>query len=407
MTSLVVAGFDHRCAPAELRERLHIDDGGQRSALAGLRAAGFREALVLSTCDRVVAVGLADGDAMAVPALVAAAGLSGHDLPPPLRLAGAEAEAYVFAVAAALDSQTVGEPHVLGQLKSAHRLAQDLGHAGPGLAPVLDAAYAAAKRVRSETRIAEGPVSMAAACARLCQDLHGDLARLSALLIGGGDMAALLAEQLRAEGLGDIVCIARLPRRAEAAARRLGGHVGGLEELPRLLAGADIVVAGQGDGRYVVSRDIAESALKARRRRPVFFADAAVPRDVEPRVQDLDGAFVYDLDDLERIAARGLAGRRAEVDKARSILAEELGRYRAGRAERRAASAVVRLRRRFEAARAAALAETGDAARATELVVNRLLHAPSERLRRIAAEQGEAGAEAALARLFGEDGEEG
>jgi glutamyl-tRNA reductase len=404
---LVVAGFDHRGASAELRERLQIDETGQPAVLAGLKSAGFHEALVLSTCDRVVAVGLTDGDAVATPFLVSAAGLPAHDLPPPLRLVGEAAEAYLFAVAAALDSQIIGEPHVLGQLKSAHRLAQDLGHAGAGLAPVLDAAYAAAKRVRSETKIAEGPVSMAAVCAQLCQDLHGDLARLSALLIGPGDMAALLVEQLRSAGLADVVCVARLPRRAEALARRLGGHVADIDELPRLLAGADIVVAGQGDGRYVVSRELAEAALRARRRRPVFFADAGVPRDVEPKVQDLDGAFVYDLDDLERIAAKGRAGRQAEAEKARAILVEELGRYRAVRAERRAASAVVRLRRRFEAARAAALAETGDAARATELVVNRLLHTPSERLRRIAAEEGEAGAEKALARLFGEDEEEG
>lgn len=404
---LVVAGIDHRTAPADLRDRLQIDDAMVPPLLASVRGSGFAEAMVVSTCDRSVVVGLSDGsDVAAIPLLAAAAGLPASDLPAGLKLVDEEAEDYLFTVAAALDSQIVGEPQVLGQLKAAHRLAQDLGHADAGLAPILDAAYGAAKRVRTETRIAEGPVSMATACARLCRDLHGDLARASALAIGPGDMMALLVEQLRAAGLRDVVCVAGRRRRAETLAQRLSGHVGDLADLPRLLAAADIVVAGQGDGRYVVTREAAEQALKERRRKPIFFADAAVPRDVEPRIEALDGAFVYDLDDLERVAAEGRAGREAEIDRARAILAEEIGRFRAGRAERRGVSAVTRLRRRFESERDKALAETGDAARATELVINRLLHAPSERLRRIAADEGEAEAEAALGRLFGEDEEE-
>lgn len=405
---LVVAGIDHRTAPADLRDRLQIDDAALPDLLSRFRSGGFVEALVLSTCDRTVVAGLADGsDVAALPLLAAAAGQASADLPAGLRLVGDEAEDYLFAVASALDSQIVGEPQVLGQLKAAHRLAQDLGHADAGLAPILDAAYAAAKRVRTETRIAEGPVSMATACARLCRDLHGDLARATALAIGPGDMVALLVEQLRAAGLRDVVCVAARRRRAEALAQRLSAHVGEVADLPRLLAAADIVVAGQGDGRYVVTREAVEQALKARRRKPIFLADAAVPRDIEPKVETLDGAFVYDLDDLERVAAEGRAGREAEVDRARAILVEEIGRFRAGRAERRGVSAVMRLRGRFEAARNRALAETGDAGRATELVINRLLHEPSERLRRIAADEGEQGAEAALKRLFGEDEEEG
>jgi glutamyl-tRNA reductase len=405
---LVVAGIDHRTAPADLRDRLQIDDTALPDLLSRFRSGGFAEALVLSTCDRTVVAGLADGsDVAALPLLAAAAGQPSADLPAGLRLVGDEAENYLFAVASALDSQIVGEPQVLGQLKAAHRLAQDLGHADAGLAPILDAAYAAAKRVRTETRIAEGPVSMATACARLCRDLHGDLARATALAIGPGDMVALLVEQLRAAGLRNVVCVAARRRRAEALAQRLSAHVGEIVDLPRLLAAADIVVAGQGDGRYVVTREAVEQALKARRRKPIFLADAAVPRDVEPKVESLDGAFVYDLDDLERVAAEGRAGREAEVERARAILAEEIGRFRAGRAERRGVSAVMRLRGRFEAARNRALAETGDAERATELVINRLLHEPSERLRRIAADEGEEGAEAALKRLFGEDEEEG
>ncbi|MBM3548737.1 MAG: glutamyl-tRNA reductase [Alphaproteobacteria bacterium] len=404
---LVVAGIDHRTAPADLRDRMHVEDAAMSGVLASLRAAGFAEAMVLSTCDRVVAIGFAEGDVAALAVLAGANGLPASDLPSGLRLAGDAAEDYVFAVAAALDSQIIGEAQVLGQLKAAHRVAQELGHAGAGLGQVLDAAYGAAKRVRSETRIAEGPVSMAAALAQLCRDLHGDLSRVTALAIGAGDMAALLLEQLRAAGVADIVCVARLKRRAEAMAHRHSGHVGELSDLPRLLAQADIVVAGQGDRRYVVTREGAEQALKQRRRKPIFFADAGVPRDVEPQVEAVDGAFVYDLDDLERVAAKGRAGRQAEVERARAILAEEIGRFRAGRAERQGATAVTRLRRRFEAARDRALMESGDAARATELVINRLLHAPSERLRRIAAEEGEGGAEAALERLFGKDEEEG
>ncbi|MBI1774726.1 MAG: glutamyl-tRNA reductase [Proteobacteria bacterium] len=387
---LVVVGLDHRSAPAELRERLFIEEPAVPTALQELRSAGFSEVLTLSTCDRVVAIGIASETEAArngLQRLARHAGLNENDVLAMARsFEGEAAIAQLFAIASALESQILGEPQVLGQLKAAHRLARELGGLGGELEAVLQAAYACAKRVRSETAIAEHPVSMAACAVQLARDLHGELGRASGLLIGTGDMGQLLVDQLQRAGLGQLVVVARQPHRAEALARAFGCNFASLSELDRLLIGADVIVACQGEGRLALTLPMVAQALRQRRRRPMFFADMAVPRDVEPAINDLDGAFLYGIDDLERVALAGRTQRTLAAEAARAIVAEEARRFSESRAERRAVPAVVALRRRFERLRAEILGETGDVERATELLINRLLHDPSEALRRLAAE---------------------
>jgi glutamyl-tRNA reductase len=327
------------------------------------------------------------------------------------RLSGSDALRHIFAVAASLDSQVIGEPQVLGQVKEAHRLAQAAGLMGGRLDEALQAAYAAAKRVRSETGLAEQPVSIAAVVVGLARQLHGELKRARGLLIGPGEMGELIVEQLRRAGLGGLAVAHSSARRAALIARRHEGHHMTLDELPAGLVAADIVVSALGSGRPVVTAQAMDQAIRARRRRPVLLIDVAVPADIDPQVDRLDDVFRYELDDLERAAMQGRSTRAAAAEAAWNLIDEAIAGFLGRQAGKAAVPAIVALRRRFEAIREDVLAERpADAASATRLLVNRLLHDPSALLREMAAaspaEQAEA--EKLLARLFrlGRDNED-
>lgn len=408
---LVVVGANFRSSPAALCDRLHVEPGRQPALLGRLRAAGLAEVLMLDTCDRVEIAAATDrpdhAASLILEALAAIAGVEPAVLAgQTFQLEGREAVRHLFAVAASLDSMITGEPQVLGQVKESHRIARAAGSCGPLLDSVLDAAYRVAKRVRTETTIGERPVSIAAAAERLARSVHGELAACTGLLIGDGDMGELIADHLRQAGLGALTVTARMEPRAELLARRIGCNYAPYDDLPRQLAVADIVVAALATGRHTVTVTAAEAALAARRRKPIFLIDAAVPGDIERAVNDLDGAFVYDLADLEAAAIEGRAGRDRAAAEASSMIADAVDAWFRDRAGRQAGPAVARLRARFEAVRAQALADAkGDAEAATRLLVNRLLHEPSAALRAIAEGGGEEGAaaERLLARLFALD----
>ena len=392
---LFVVGANHRSASLGLRDQLFVDDAGVPDFLTGLKRRGLHEALVLSTCDRVevwashhdgaIAAEL-NGDAFAERVGLPAAALAGQFY----THAGEDAARHVFAVAAALDSLVIGEPHVAGQVKTAHRLARDSGTCGTELDTVLQAAFAAAKRVRSETHIGEGPVSIAAAAVQLARDLHGDLSHCAGLVVGAGDMGELVAESLLAAGLSRLTITAPRASRAESLAHALNANVLPFDQMREALAGADVVVASTGGRAQLVTTDAVTAALKKRRRRPIFLVDAGIPGDVEPAVNRVDGAFLYDLNDLERVALEGRATREQAARAAWAVLDDELQGFLRGRAARAAVPAIVALRQRFEETRDAVLAEShGDADAATRLLIHRLLHAPSEVLKSVAAEGAE------------------
>ncbi len=386
---LFVVGVKERSAGTALRERLFAEEPDPAPLLSRLHTAGVGEAVVLATCERVEVLAVA-GEATAGEALLRAlaeqTGIAAEDIQAQsFRCDGLEALTHLFRVAASLDSQMVGEPQILGQVKDCHRRAMEAGMIGPTLESVLQAAYGAAKRVRSETALGEQPVSIAAAALQIARDVHGDFTRRTALLIGLGEMGEFMAAELLDAGIGDLVVMHDSLARAESVARRLGCHFRQREELEAALAGADIVVAALGTGRYTVTAAQAEAALKQRRREPIFFIDAAVPADIDPAVAPLDGAFVYDLEDLERVALKGLATREAATEAARKILGEELAGFLRLRAERAVVPVVAALRKHFETVRAEVLAGGSlSAEEATRLLVNRLLHDPSEVLRRAA-----------------------
>jgi glutamyl-tRNA reductase len=237
----------------------------------------------------------------------------------------------------------------------------------------------------------------------VARNLHGDVADCSALVVGLGEMGELMALELKDAGVGELILMHGSTARAEAAAHRLRCHFRPWEELAEAVANADIVVTALGSGRHTVTAPLAEAALKQRRRRPILFIDSAVPGDVEPAVQALDGAFVYDLDDLENVALDGKATRESTALAAWRVLEEELAVFRRRRAERAAVPAVAALRQHFEAVREEVLSQSGlDAEVATRLLVKRLLHAPSEVLRAAAAGDAETARalERAVERLF-------
>ncbi len=407
----IVIGANHRSSSLALRDALFVDDAAQLAFLERLRAAGLSQAAAVSTCDRVEIVTIhhepAEATARIAELLAERAGVATADLAAQLyTLVGPEAVRHCFAVAASLDSLVIGEPHVLGQVKAVHRFARDAGMSGSELEALLQAAYGAAKRVRSETSIGEGPVSIAAAAVQFARDLHGDLSRCEALLIGGGDMGELVAESLLEAGVARLVVTAPRAGRAEALARELDCHAAAFADLAALLPQADIVLTCVGSREIVLDQHHLQAALKRRRRKPIFVVDAGIPGDVDPAVDRVDGAFLYDLADLERVALEGRAGREAAARAAWKIVEEEVAAFLRGRAARVAVPAIVALRQRFEAEREAALKEAGgDADKATRLLVNRLLHDPSEAMKGIAAGGGIAApewqaVEQALIRLF-------
>lgn len=406
LARLGVIGLSHRTAPLDLRDRIAPEEAAAALWIERLRGVA-EELLVLATCDRIE-VHLADADPIAAVAGVearfaeaaATPDLAGHIF----RRFGVDAARHLFQVAAAIDSAVVGEPQVLGQLRDADRRARLAGGIGPRLELVLSAAYAAAKRVRSETAIGQRPVSLAAAAVRVARDIHGDLGTATVLVVGPGEMGELLADAFQRAGAGRLAVadVAR-PRSAAAAARMAAALVSYDPPAPAL-AGADIVVTAAGLGRRAIRVEDMTEALRRRRRRPVFVVDASIPEDADPAIQDLDGAFLYTIADLERVALDGQATRAAAAAAADAIIGDEIERLLTRLRSRDAAVAIQLLADRFEAARQTALADAGgDAERATHLLVRRLLHGPNLELRALADSDPASRivAEQLLARLFG------
>ncbi len=382
---LLVVGINHRSSPPELGDRFALIESDLDAALDAVKAQRFGEAVLLATCDRIELLSTDIAAAASFAPLVAARlGVSVETVATSVyRLEGAAALKHLFAVASALDSQVIGEPQVLGQLHAAHRAAAEQGLVGETLEAALDAAYAAARRVRRETKIAQGPVSLAAAALSLARDIHGDLAKLSALLIGPSELGELMAGQFRRAGLPRLI-VCGPAGRAGRAARDLASNLVEFDQLENAVAAADIVIASLGSGRAVLTRELVAAALRKRPLKPIFVIDAAIPADAEPAINDLDGAFLYDLADLERAALAGRAERQAAASAAWAIIEAELAAHAAREAARRAVPAVVALRHHVERLRDEALAEGGDAAAVTRRLINRLLHDPSEVLRQLA-----------------------
>ena len=404
LKELLVIGVSHRTGPPAWRQHFARVEASLGAELDRLPALGFQEAVLIATCDRLEVLAASPSAEALRDAfqrhLAESLGASAEEVGRALYLhRGAAALRHLFAVASALDSLVIGEPHVLGQLRAAHRIAAEAGLAGATVEAALQGAYAAARRVRRETRISERPASLAAAALEVAREIHGELGRASVLLLGTGEMGELIAEQFRAAGTARLL-VAGADATAERLAARLSASFVPLASIEDALVEAEIAVTAFGTGRRVLAAATVEAVLRRRRRRPVFLVDASIPGDIEPAANDLDGAFLYTLEDLERVALSGRAAREKAAAEAWAVLEASLAEFERRRAERAAVPAVTALRAHFEAMRQEVLREAPglDAEAATRLLVNRLLHAPSETLRALGVEAGEA--EALLRMMF-------
>ncbi|MGH6948336.1 MAG: glutamyl-tRNA reductase [Kiloniellales bacterium] len=408
LSQLLLVGLSRRSATAALTGELFVDDLDVGRFLSTLSAAKVGEGLAIATCERLELLAVARDPAatadILLTLLATEIGITPEDLAAQhYRKSGQAALEHLFGVAASLDSEVLGEPSILGQLKASHRAAAAAGLIGPLLEAALQGSYAAAKRIRRETALAERPVSLSSAALRVARDLHGNLDDCRAVVLGLGEMAELLARDLKDGGVGHLTVVHPNRQRAALAARQLGGHLRPWEEMEEALAAAEIVVTALSREETPITVALASRVLRARQRQPVLFIDVALPGDVEARVNDLDGAFVYRLEDLERIADAGRSGREAGRAAAWGMIREELAAFEQRAGAQAAGPALAALRRHVEALREEVLADRRlDTKTATRLLLGRLLHDPSAVLREAAARDSAEAAklEAALMRLF-------
>jgi glutamyl-tRNA reductase len=395
---LFAVGISHRTAPVELRECVDFARRGLDAALSALAAKKVtREAVVLSTCNRAEIYAGAESDEAAESCgrfISEYNGVAWDALAPHVVVyRGPEAADHLFRVAAGLDSLVVGEPQILGQVKDAFATATGLKSTGALTNRLFTSAFSVGKRVRSETGLGEGAVSVSYAAIALAKKIFGELSGLNVLILGAGEMAKLTGTHLEAQRVKRLTIASRTLASAESLAAHLHGHAVPWTSIGQALATADIVVTATGSSEAVLTRAGVEEAMRPRRGRPLFVIDIAVPRDVDPEVGGLDQVFLYNIDDLQTMVKENLARRSSEVERAEVIVREEVKRFRAWMQSREVVPTVVALRERFETIRQAELhrlepklAALSPEARArvdevTHLIVEKLLLTPTEQLK--------------------------
>ena len=395
--ALYVLGINHQSAPLDVRERVAVPAEKQADALAELVAQpGVAEAVLVSTCNRTEVYCRAESEAPVRGWLQATGAKAGVDLGQHLYCHAEDvAVRHAFRVAAGLDSMVVGEPQILGQVKQSLRAAEAAGTTGPALQALFQKTFSVAKQVRAETALGEHSVSMAAAALKLAQGVFGDLSKTRLLLIGVGEMVELAATYFVAQRPATVKVANRTLARGEEFAERFGATAISLAELPDSLHEFDIVVTGTASTLPILGKGMFERALKARRRRPIFVVDFAVPRDVEPEVATLEDVFLYTIDDLGGVVGEGRERRKAAVADAEAIVEAQVRAFREWQVTRAAAPAIVELRRRADQYRDAELAKArARLARGEDPGVvlealarglaNKFLHHPSQALSRAA-----------------------
>ena len=386
---LTLVGVSHHDAPIELRERVALDGG----AAAALAARLGPESVVLSTCNRTELYLVRDEHAedVAVDTLTELAGDGAAELSGVLyRLRDEAAALHLFRVAAGLDSLVPGEGEILGQVRSAY----EAGATGPFLDRLFRQALHVGRRVRVETAIAESPASVPSAAAALAQQVFGELAGRRVLLLGAGKTSESAARNLVSRGATIAAVANRTLAHGEELARKLGADAIELDRVSDELAAADVVISSTSAPGYVLARDTVSAAHRARRGRPLLLVDLAVPRDLDPRINDLEGCFLYDVDDLEAVVAETLSGRRSEAARAERLVATEAARFREWHAALDVVPTIASLRALAEEIRDRELERAGSrlsererrqVESVTSQILAKLLHLPTIRMKEAAA----------------------
>lgn len=397
--ALALVGVSHHSATFQELEEAALEGVDLKRALRRLMGAGpIAEAALIATCNRteVYLVGReTDGVAAIGRQVLSNLGELRDDAI--FVKFGRDAVTHLCRVAAGIDSLMVGEVQILGQVRAALNLAREENAAGPLIGQLFAAAFRAGKRARSETQIGLGAVSVSYAALGMAQKIFSDLRSRNLLLVGAGETATLAGRHFAEAGVGSIVVANRSPDRAARLAAELGGRPASLADIPEALVEADIVVTATSAPVPVVTREQVSSASTRRGNRPLIFIDIALPRDVDPRVHDLDGVFVHDMGALESIVQKNLERRRREIPKVESIVAEEVERHESWRKALDSGSTIRDLRDHFETIRSEELAklkgnvpdeESARLERVSRAIVNRLLHIPTTRIRRPREEAG-------------------
>jgi glutamyl-tRNA reductase len=414
LMSLIVLGVNHRSAPVEIREKLAFDPERLPVALQELmQLPQVDEMLIVSTCNRTefysrcaqtglgrVRDWLSDHHHLGERANGCL-----------YQLDDQLAVSHTFTVACGLDSAVLGEPQILGQMKEAYRIATEAGSTGPVLHSLFQQAFSVAKIVRTDTEIGASAVSVAFAAVNLARQIFADFAQHSALLVGAGDTIELVAQHLAGRGIGNMVIANRNIARARSLAQEHKGFAIELNEIPNHLAAADMLICSTASPEPLITREMVQSALKARRRKPIFIVDLAVPRDVDPAVGGLEDVYLYTVDDLQGVVDDNLKAREEAAAHARRIIDVEVLRFAQSLKTRDAAPTIRSVRSQAEEIRSAVNEQARQmlsAGRSPEEVMdflsrtltNKLMHLPSVSLRR-AAEEGDQELLIAARRLFG------
>jgi glutamyl-tRNA reductase len=417
---LLLVGISHKTAPVELRERIDFHARGLDVAVRELAARlSTTETVVLSTCNRSELYAASHESDRARAELVTFLGeFHGVDraalLPHVYELSDLEVARHLFRVAAGLDSLVVGEPQVLGQVKEAHTVASEVRMVGPVLNRLFHTSFAVGKRVRTETALGSGAVSISFAAVALARKIFGDLKGRNVLVIGAGEMGKLTAMHMKSQGVQRVTIVSRTMAHAARTAEEIGGALAApWDDLDGALSAGDIVISATGASAPILTKGRIEAVMRTRRNRPLFMIDIAMPRDVEAAAGEIEQVFLYNIDDLQAVVAENVARRSGEIARAEAIVGEELEKFASWMRSRGAIPTVVALRQRFETIRRAELdrldfklSALSPDARArvdevTRLIVEKLLLTPTEQLKALGDPDTVGTYSEALTRLFG------
>ncbi len=418
---ILVVGLNHKTTPIEWRERLHFPTHTLEEPLEKLaHYTDGGERVILSTCNRVELYGhvqhLAHGSSRLQQFLSDYHGIAADALTPYLYTHHGEAALrHLFRVVSSLDSLVIGEAQIAAQVKEAFAIARRAKATGAVFSQVFERAFAVAKRVRTETRIGEHAVSVSYAAVELAKKIFQDLSAKTVLILGAGEMSELTARHLISQGVHHLLVANRTLERAMELASRLQGQGVAMDELPEYLPKADIIVSSTGAPESIIRKADVQNALKLRKNRSMFFIDIAVPRDVDPAVNELDNVYVYDIDDLQHVVDENRKTREREAELAETIIAREVEDVLRWFDEQQVVPAVIRLRRKAETIRQQELEKlfsrlgplSDSEQQAIEAmsasIINKLLHSPIVRLKQESQAKGGGRYLQALRDLFGLD----
>jgi glutamyl-tRNA reductase len=396
---ILIVGLSHHTAPVEVREQFAVADGQFDDAYRQVLALpDVEEGVLLSTCNRVEVVASAGNPPAAASQirvylqqrLQAPAGAADEHL---YEHHGREAVRHVFRVAASLDSMVVGEPQILGQIKEAYTRAATLGATGTILHRCFHKAFSVAKRVRAETGVASRAVSVSSAAVELARKIFDRFEDKTAMLIGAGRMSELAARHLLSHGVGEMMVANRTFDRAIELAREFGGTPVHFDTLRKYLHIADVVIGSTAADEFVLTPAMVAEVLRQRKQRPMFFIDLSVPRNFDPRINELDNVYLYDIDDLEGVIEGNREERQREAEKAEALVEREVDAFWSWLGTLDAVPTIVALREKIERIRKGELEKTLSALRdldehgrqaleaMTAAIVNKILHAPISKLK--------------------------